>query len=163
MFFQIHVPEDGVVDASFFVHEVCQDCVKPPVISFAGPDESLRVSTVAIPPPRCNERGEVAIAFSEWYAVVSVPGVSDGFPCVLRNRPGLFRWGIGDPGFSLAEFVQGLKVHRAAGRAVVLADTYHALAPLRGVSDGFDDSHFDVIVEVLFYPFLPVQGYGSRC
>ena len=43
----------------------------------------------------------------------------------------------------------------------MFSDAHHSLAPFGWFGDGLDHAHFDVVVDVLLYPFLPMKGYCS--
>ena len=93
--------------------------------------------------------------------MIAVPGVRDRLPGLFGHGPRLFGGGVGHPRFSFAVLVQRLEVHCPSGRTIVFPNAHHPLAPVRRFGNRFEDSHFDVVVEVLFDFLLPVQGNGS--
>ena len=129
MFFQVTVPEDGVVDASLLVPEIIQDGVESPVVPVARPHEPLWVPQVPVSAPWGDERGEVAVLGPQWDTVVTIPSVHDCLPALLGEGHILLCWGVCDPFLPLAELVEWLEVYRTAGSAIWAPDAHHSLAP----------------------------------
>ena len=63
------------------------------------------------------------------------------------------------------DFVQMLEVNCSPGFCwIFLCENYHSAAPLSGSPDGYfgQDSHLDVVVELLFDSLLPVERDWER-
>ena len=130
MFFQLGIPEYGVVDAALFVDEVRNDSVKTAVVPGAGPNKPLRVPSVSVTAPRRDKRGKVAVRLAQRETVVTIPCVRDRLPSALGDGAGLFGRRIADPRLTLTLFVERLTVNCASGCPVMFSYTDHALAPV---------------------------------
>ena len=58
----------------------------PSGVSIARGDVALRGRAISVAAPRGDKRGVVSVVGVEWYAVVTIPCVKDGFLLPLRDR-----------------------------------------------------------------------------
>ena len=123
----------------------------------------MRCDSVPEPSPLRAEGCDVAVLFTDWYRMISIPRVCNSLFGVLRDAICQMKWAWNMMCLSDRMSVLWLKINCAPWASIGFRCNHHARAPRdRHVgADLFQDTNLNVPLQVLQNLILPM--YGHQC